>query len=50
MDGKVNPLLNDEIATVNGESKIDVKGETTRTLGDKVTATTTNVVKGTYII
>lgn len=50
MDGKVNPLLNDEIATVNGESKIDVKGETTRTLGDKVRATTTNVVKGTYII
>jgi hypothetical protein len=50
MEGKVNPLLDDEIATVNGESKIDVKGETTRTLGDKVKATTTNVVKGTYII
>lgn len=50
MEGKVNPLLNDEIATVNGESKIDVKGETTRTLGDKVTATTTNVDEVTYII
>lgn len=50
MEGKVNPLLNDEIATVNGKSKIDVKGETTRTLGDKVTATTTNVDEVTYII
>ena len=50
MEDKVNPLLNDEIATVNGESKIDVKGETTRTLGDKVTAKTTDVTEGTYII
>lgn len=49
-DGENHTLLDNEIASVWGRRAIETPGTTTRTLGKKVTDSTTSVTEGKYII